>query len=134
MPESAPDPAANATPRPMRGRDWAGLGALVLTVMLLSTWWQERQAAALGPAVAALARPGDIHMVSSVTCVYCTQARQWMQAHRVTFTECFIEREPACLQQYQALMAPGTPLMLVRGQLQRGFNPHQVHERLAGGG
>lgn len=114
----------------MRGRDWLGLGAVVITVMLAATWWQDRQAAVIGPAVATLARPGDIHMISSVTCVYCTRAREWLTQHRVPHTECFIERQEACLQQYRALMTPGTPLILVRGRVQRGFSPPALREAL----
>jgi glutaredoxin len=114
----------------MRGRDWFGLGALVIAVMLVATWWQERQATAMGPAVAALARPGDIHMISSVSCVYCTRAREWMHKHQVPHSECFIERQESCLQQYRALMTPGTPLLMVRGQLQRGFSPPALQAAL----
>jgi len=114
----------------MRGRDWLSLGAVVIAVMALSTWWQDRRAAAEGPALAVLARPGDIRMISSVTCIYCTRAREWLQQHRVAHSECFIERDPACLAQYQALGGPGTPTLMVAGQMQRGFSPPALRERL----
>ena len=71
-------------------------------------------------------------MLSSVTCVFCARARQWMQSSGVPFSECFIERDAQCAAQYQALMAPGTPVMLVRGQAQLGFDPRWINERLGG--
>lgn len=129
-PQDGPPEDVPPAPRPMRGRDWLGLGTLVIAVTALSTWWQDHRAAAEGPALAALARPGDIRMISSVTCVYCTRAREWLTTHRVAHSECFIEREPACLAQYQALGGPGTPTLLVRGQVQRSFSPQAVRERL----
>ena len=132
------DPAAGPAegdprPRPMRGRDWATLGALVLAVTTAMTWWQDRRAAAEGPAIAALARPGDIRMISSVTCVYCTRAREWLRKHQVVHGECFIERDAACMAEYRALGGPGTPTLVVRGQMQRGFSPPAVRERLEQG-
>jgi glutaredoxin len=74
----------------------------------------------------ATAKPGDIQMISSETCTYCTQARQWLQAHRVPFAECFVERDPACATAYQALNAPGTPVMVVRGKRLVGFDASAV--------
>ncbi|MBP6899780.1 MAG: hypothetical protein KBC73_06825 [Burkholderiaceae bacterium] len=103
---------------------------LVLAVGTAVSVWREQRDGALGPDLARLARAGDIHMVSSLTCVYCTRARQWLNEHRVAHSECFIERDAACLAQYQAHGGPGTPLLLVRGQAQLGFSPPQVLERL----
>lgn len=94
-------------------------------------WWREHQAGQLGRQMAQRARPGDILMVSSTTCPFCERARRWMTLHQVPFTECFIERDPACADRYQALGARGTPTLLVRGQVQLGFSPQLVYHRLA---
>ena len=102
------------------------LAALVLATLgalrAIQMWSADR----FGPAVASTARAGDIRMLSSVTCVYCAQARAWFNEHKVPFTECFIERDAACGASYNALLAPGTPVLLVRGQVQRGFSPRAV--------
>jgi glutaredoxin len=126
------DDPPRSPPRLSR-RELLTLGALVLAVTGLSTWWQQHVADGQGPAVAKLARPGDIHMVSSVTCLYCTRAREWFARHEVPISECFIERDAACDQQFRALMAPGTPLLLVRGQAQVGFSPERVLKALQDG-
>lgn len=79
------------------------------------------------------AKPGDIMMLSSVTCTYCLQARTYFQEHQIAFGECFIEHDPACLAAYNALQAPGTPTLVVRGQRQVGFNAERVVQRLRQG-
>ena len=107
-------------------RSLAGLMLLVLLVSGASEWWRARQASALGRQLAQASRPGDIEMLSSVTCVFCERARRWMSLHQVPFQECFIERDADCARRYQALGGRGTPTLLVRGQAQLGFSADQV--------
>ena len=109
------------------------VGLLLLLVLVVggaAEWWREHQAQQLGRELAQLARPGDIDMVSSTSCVFCTRARQFMTLQQVPFSECLIETDPVCAQRYQALGAPGTPTLLVRGQVQLGFNPVLVRDAL----
>ena len=91
-----------APPLLLAGAAWAG-------VQLLNTGSEDR----LGRELAAAARPGDIVMLSSQTCPYCTQARLWLTRHRVSFSECFIERDAACAARYEALQSPGTPTLIL---------------------
>ena len=110
---------------PRRGA-WIGLVALAvaaaLGMQLFTRWSQGR----LGEQVAAAAQPGDIRMIGSVTCVYCAAARAWFTGNRVPFDECLIERDAACADTYRALKAPGTPVMLVRGQRLLGFDAQAI--------
>jgi hypothetical protein len=110
-----------------------GLVLLVLGISAASQWWGHRQEAALGRQVAALAAPGALHMLSSDTCAICAAARQWFALHRVRYSECSIERDSACREQFESLQAPGTPVFLVRGKAELGFNPARLHERLKAG-
>ena len=110
--------------------------ALVLVVLLLLSWgastlWRQHLDRQDAPQLQRLARSGDILMLSSNTCSFCTRARQWLKAHQVPFDECFIETDARCAAQYRAVMAQGTPTLLVRGQVQIGFSPRRVAERLA---
>ena len=70
-------------------------------------------------------------MIGSVTCVYCAQARAWFDANHVPFTECLIEKDAQCAAAYNALMAPGTPVLVVRGKRLLGFNAQAVADALA---
>ena len=109
-------------------------GLLIVLVLVAMTGTQALRNASnarLGPQVAAQARPGDIQMIASVTCTYCAAARAWFNANHVPFTECLIERDPRCAAQYHALMAPGTPVMLVRGRRLVGFSAQAVADALA---
>lgn len=99
-----------------------GLGRVVQTQV------QSGQAEALRQ----VARPGDIRMISSLTCIFCTKARQYMTEHRIPFEECLIERDAACLADYKRLGASGTPTLLIRGQRQLGFDPQRITSALGG--
>ena len=55
-----------------------------------------------------------------------------MQQHDVPFSECFIERDTACAAQFEAARAPGTPVLLVRGQALVGFDAQRVRDTLSG--
>jgi glutaredoxin len=113
-----------------RMRSGLGLIVLVLAVGGASEAWRAWSSERVGSEVAALARPGDIEMISSDTCVYCAQARAWFAEHSVPFSECSIERDAACAARFAALLSPGTPVLLVRGQPQVGFSPQRVAEAL----
>ena len=115
-------------------RSILGLLLLVSSIFAASQWWAARQQSALGQQLAALARPGDIRMLSSTTCPYCKAARRWMDEHSVAYSECFIEEDAACAAAFQAARAPGTPVLLVRGKPMLGFDPQRVRDRLAAGG
>ena len=96
-------------------------------VQALQAWQSRGQ----GEALRSAARPGDILMVSSTTCVFCTKARIWMTEQRVPFTECFIEQDPACAATFQRLGGQGTPTLLVRGQVMVGFDRARLLTALA---
>ncbi len=106
------------------------LAALALaagaTLQGIGAWSRER----LGAQVAASAKPGDIRMLASIGCVYCAQARAWFDAYHVPFTECLIERDAQCAATYNALLAPGTPVLLVRGRRLVGFSAQAVADAL----
>ncbi len=107
-------------------RSLLALLALVLGITATSTWWAGRHEAVLGQQLAALAQPGDIRMLASQDCAFCMLARQWFKRHQVHYSECLIEQEPACRAEFEAQRAAGTPLMLVHGQPQLGFNPERI--------
>jgi hypothetical protein len=109
-----------------RNKSWLQLLAIVLVVggaQQIGARWHSNS---VGEQVAQVARPGDIHMI-------CHQARQWFVAHAIPFTECTIERDAACRAAFDASGAPGTPLLVVRGKLQLGFEPRLLRDVLGAG-
>jgi glutaredoxin len=103
---------------------------LVLTVSAASQWRQGHRERQLGREVAALAPPGDIHMLASESCAVCWMARTWFEEHKVSFSECMIETDAGCGAAFRANGAPGTPVVLVRGQAQVRFDPGQINRAL----
>jgi arsenate reductase-like glutaredoxin family protein len=65
-------------------------------------------------------------MLASDTCAPCLVARNWLAQHAVPFSECSIERDAQCRALFDAAGARGTPLILVRGQMQLGFSAERV--------
>lgn len=110
--------------------EYGVLAALVGAALAGPAWWRGREAARLGEELARLARPGDIEMVSSVTCLYCDKARDWLTAHGAPFSECYIERDRACLARYEQLGAAGTPTFMIKGRLLRGYSAPAIVEAL----
>ena len=102
------------------------VAAAAVGMQALQGWTRAR----LGAQVAALAKPSDIRMIASATCVYCAQARDWFESNGVPFSECLIERDARCAETYAMLMAPGTPVLLVRGQRLVGFSAQAVADAL----
>jgi len=103
---------------------------LILAVSAGTQWWQWQQDKNFGLRLASLVKPGDIMLLTSDTCTYCAQARAYLKAFDVPFSECSIERDSQCAERYRALKSPGTPVVLVKGDAQVGFMPTKVMERL----
>ena len=93
-------------------------------------WWHGARDARLGAELAAKAAPGDIRMLASDTCEVCKFARRWFTQHGVRFTECSIERDAQCAAEFAATRAPGTPVIVVRGKPQLGFDPARLVDAL----
>jgi glutaredoxin len=109
-----------------RSRSILTLAALVIGVGVAAQGLQILASSRLAASVRSTAHLNDIYMISSITCPYCNQARAWFSDNKIPFSECFIERDAACASQYQALMAPGTPTLIVRGKKLVGFSPRAI--------
>ena len=123
-------PVVDPTSTRERVRALLTVSAIVIGVgwatQALQGWHSDR----IGGQVAAVAKPGDIRMLSSNICEYCTKARNWFTANAVPFSECFIESDSTCAAQFADAAAPGTPVLLVRGQKLVGFDARAVADAL----
>jgi len=98
------------------------LALIVVVVWAVSSWARQGLQETQAQSLREKAKPGDIVMLSSRSCVYCTQARQWFEAESIPYAECFIESNAQCAQRYRETLAQGTPTFLVRGQVILGLN------------
>lgn len=115
-------------------RSFVGLVLLVGAIALATQWFGDRAQERLGERMAAAAHAGDIRMISSLTCPYCTEARLWFERHGVPFDECFVEQDAACEAEFDALPKPATPTLIVRGQVHTGFDAERVLQALQASG
>ena len=100
---------------------------VVVALAAAGSWaWRSHVAAEDGELLARRVKPGDIRMISSETCGWCTAARRWMRQEGIAFDECFIERDAACRADYQARGGLGTPTLVVRGQTVLGFDRARI--------
>jgi len=130
MPNEPTRTAALATP--LRRSSWIRPLLIALAAWVVLQSWQSYTDRKSGVALAALAKPGDIVMLSSETCAYCKSASRFMTQHQIPFSECFIETDATCAESYRAQQAPGTPTLLVRGQRLVGFDPERIAKVLGG--
>lgn len=91
---------------------------------------REYQRHQLGERVAAAAKEGDITMYSATTCGICKSAKRWFDAHDVPVASCEIDRDAACRQAWRDLQGKGTPLFVVRGERQVGFDRERIARAL----
>ena len=117
----------------MRWRDWS-LVALVIVLAFGAAWAlqqrRESQDARAAVEMRALAKPGDIVMLSAAGCEMCGPARRWFMSAQVPLQECPIDQEQSCAQRYHALGFKGLPVFLVRGQPVHGWERDKMLELL----
>ncbi len=104
MPTESTPTAALATP--WRRRSWIRPLLIALAAWVVLQSWQSYSDRQSGVALAALAKPGDIVMLSSETCAYCKSASRYLTEHQIPFRECFIETDAACAESYRAQQDP----------------------------
>jgi hypothetical protein len=107
-----------------------GLALAVLALALAGQWWWTRSHQEFGRSVAALARPGDIHLIVERDCEGCSVARAWMKQYGLPFSECSIETDAECARVRRESGLKWMPLVRVRGELQEGFMPQRIYDRL----
>ena len=63
-------------------------------------------------------------------CGYCRKTRQFLTANQIAYQEYNIEQSTEGRQQYDTLGGQGVPLLLVEGEVIRGYNPAAISQAL----
>jgi hypothetical protein len=116
--------------RPRSRARLVGLALAVLALALAAQWWSTRSHLQFGRSVAALAQPGDIQIIVERDCEGCSIARAWMTQYGVAFSECSVETDAECARVRRESGLKWMPLVRVRGELQEGFMPQRIYDRL----
>lgn len=56
----------------------------------------------------------DITMYSTPDCMYCNQAKGWLNQNNIKFTDCDMTTSQQCEQEFHQYQGDGTPLIVVR--------------------
>ncbi len=115
-------------------RSWLTLLVVVGLAAAATTFWQRHRSSTDLQVVARLAGPGDLFLYSATWCGWCTRAKAQLDAQGVRYGVCEIDLDAACKARFDTLAArlgrSGTPIVLVRGEPQLGFDAAQVRARL----
>ena len=85
-------------------------------------------------ALATTVQASDVVMYSTSECVYCVQAKSWLNQFGFAFTECNMSVGNQCLKEFKSYGADGTPFLIVRGhQMKDGFDSDEFIAALTKG-
>ena len=73
---------------------------------------------------------GKVILYATDWCGYCAKMRRFLKHKKIDYHEYNIEKSVEGKNQYHALGGRGVPLMLVNGQVVRGYNTRQVEKIL----
>ena len=68
----------------------------------------------------------EVVLFATSWCGYCAKTRKFLAERGIPYTEYDIERSEEGKQRYQALGVSGVPVLLVNGNLVRGYSPAQI--------
>jgi mycoredoxin len=74
---------------------------------------------------------GDLHdgkviLYSTVWCTYCAKTRAFLEKNDIAYYDYDIEQSKEGKRQYDSLGGRGVPVLLINGQVVRGFRPLQI--------
>ncbi|WP_292821298.1 glutaredoxin family protein [Methylophilus sp.] len=99
------------------------IGAVILLAMEWRTWWFY------------LTPPpdfshGQVVLYATDWCPYCEKTRALLAAKGIPYQEMNIETSAEARSQYQRLAAQGVPVLLVAGEVVRGYHPQIMEAAL----
>lgn len=68
----------------------------------------------------------DVVLFATSWCGYCAKARDLLKTAGVPFVEHDIETSVEGKQQYDAIGGQGVPILLINGEIVRGYNPNLI--------
>ena len=69
-------------------------------------------------------------LYSTDWCGNCKMTRAYLRENNIPFFEYDVDKSPEGQRQYKALQGNGVPLLLVKNNVVRGFNPQAIQDAL----
>lgn len=98
---------------------------LIALAVLIFQKWDAIQNLINPPDYTALQK-GDVVLYATAWCGYCKKARELLSENNIPYFEYDIEKSDEGKSQYETLGGGGVPLLLIKGQLVKGFNADRI--------
>ncbi len=98
---------------------------VILAIVLVSEWREIRNFFSPPPDFAA-AHEETVIMYATQWCPFCQKARELFTEKGISYYEYDIEQSEEGNSQYQRLGAGGVPILLINGEVLKGFNRSAV--------
>ena len=72
----------------------------------------------------------EVILYATSWCRYCAKTRKYLDEHNVPFHEYDIEKSEEGKKKYMALRQSGIPVVLIDGEMVRGYNPEKMSQLL----
>lgn len=70
----------------------------------------------------------DVVLYATSWCGYCAKARQLLNENNIPYYEHDIEKSAQALEQFKSLGGNGVPLLLVKGEVIKGYDASRILE------
>jgi len=98
---------------------------LIALAVLIFQKWDAIQNLIKPPDYSALQK-GDVVLYATSWCGYCKKARELLSNNGIPYVEYDIEKSGEGKAQYDSLGGGGVPLLLIKGQVVKGFNADRI--------
>lgn len=102
----------------------------ILIALGVFQYWGQIQNSFNPPPDFSAQYPEGVVLYSTAWCGYCTKTRQFFKDNKIAFVEHDIETSAEGRSQYDQLHGNGIPLVIIRGDVIRGYNPNKMKDLL----
>lgn len=102
----------------------------VLVVLVLYQHWGDIQNTFKPPPDFSAMHPEGVVLYATEWCGYCKKTREFFNQHHIAFIEYDIEKSAVGRDQYDQLHSSGIPVVVIKGEVLRGYNPSEMQRLL----
>jgi mycoredoxin len=102
---------------------------VLIAVGIFLNWGKIRDQLSPPPDFSAQ-HPEGVVLYATTWCGYCKKTRDFFKEHNVAYVEYDIEKSAEGKAQYEQLNGSGIPLVVIRGEVLRGYNPSAFKDAL----
>lgn len=101
---------------------------LVIIALAIFQKWDDINAFINPPPNYGAVHDKQVILYATDWCGYCQKARELMEKHNISYYEYDIEKSEEGRKQHKALGGNGVPVLVIDGEIIRGYNPSKILE------